>query len=122
MTATIRITFHHMAHSHALEAYTREKLEKLFSSLHGKKMANFHADIKLHAESAHVPHHRVECHVREGAVLSHSLSVHHTGTDMYSAIDTSIGKLRTVLRKEKEKQYDDIHKRAKEKQLFFNGE
>lgn len=112
MNTRVRITFHHMPHTEALETYARESLSKLLE----RTPSALTADLHLHAEGAHAPHHHVELTLKSGAAAPHMSRAE--GGDMYSCIDAAITKMRTIVEKERSKENDRHHKVKTEKQLF----
>ena len=111
----IKISFHNMPHSDPIETHTIEKLEKLHELLksHDQKPP-FYVELWLKVNKPH-PHHRVELHLKTSTFDLHS---HDEGPDLYVAIDNTIDKMITLVRKEKSKQRDKYTKVETKKRVF----
>jgi ribosomal subunit interface protein len=112
---TLAITFLNMEHSAALEQHAQEKftkIDELLSNL--KDNHSIRTELRLRANKQH-PHHSVEFHVK---TTHFSLHAHDEGTDMYTVLDTAIDKMVVLIKKEKGKLVDKIHKHDSEKRNF----
>lgn len=111
----IKITFHNMPHSDAMENHAREKLEKINDLLQSQAAATpFNVELWLKANKLH-PHHAVELHVKTPVF---NCNAHDEGTDMYVVLDSTIDKMIKQLAKEKDRHLDARHKPDTEKKNF----
>ncbi len=113
---SIKITFHNMSHSDPMEAHANEKLEKLTELVGNSDGSHpFRIELWLKANKQH-PHHAAELHLRSA---HYDLNAHDEGTDMYAVIDTTIDKMVGLLKKEKRRFMDKMHKPDTEKKNFY---
>ncbi len=111
----IKITFHNMPHSDPLEQHAKTKLAKLDEFTHNPSDASPRfVELWLKANKLH-PHHAVELHLKTPHLDLHA---HDEGADMYVVIDSTIDKMVTLIKKEKEKTRDKYRKQDPEKEDF----
>lgn len=115
----IKISFHNMDHSTPIENHTKEKLEKLHELLK-KEDENppFFVEFWIKANKLH-PHHATKLHLKTAKL---DLIAQDEGTDMYVAIDNTIDKMVSLVRKHKEKEKDKRKKPNTEKATFTDSE
>lgn len=106
-----------MPHSDALDAHARERIEKITHFFKPEELEHqpLAIELFLNAESAHKRHHHAEIHIKHA--LLHSTTTAE-GNDMYIVIDNVVDKLISMIKKEKAKQQDKMHKVKTEKQQF----
>lgn len=112
----IKLTFHGMPHSQALENHAREKMDKithLFKAESGDHP--LFIELFLNAQTAHGAHHNVELHIKTEQL---NLVTHAEDSDMYTATDMVIEKMAGLVRKEKKKLNDKKQKVVTEKTAF----
>lgn len=110
-----KISFHNMPHSDPLEQHASQKLEKINDFIKGADhLKPLHVELWLKANKQH-PHHEVELHLKTPVF---DLNAHDQGVDMYIAIDNTIDKMITMLKKEKTKRRDKTRKAETEKIKF----
>jgi putative sigma-54 modulation protein len=111
----IKISFHHMPHSDALENHAREKLVKLKTLFkRSDDQSPLNVDLSLHAHPNHA-HHEAELHVRGNG---HDFSAKDEGPDLYAIVDIIIDRVVSQAKKEKERSGDKKHRVENEKTLF----
>lgn len=111
----IKISFHNMPHSDALENHARErmaKIETLFK--HSAHEQPISLELFLNANSAHT-HHNVELKLNAG---QYHLASHDESDDMYLATDKAIDRMVALVKKEKAKNGDKKHRVQTEKTAF----
>ena len=112
----IKISFHNMPHSNALEEHTKAKLGKVKELFkHADKSQQLSSELFLNAQTAHTDHHTVEMRFRAG---TYRITTHDTGTDMYAVVDSVINKMVSQIKKEKSKNSDKKHRVQTEKTAF----
>ena len=112
----LKISFHHMPRSAALEEHAREKLARIQALFkHADPTQPLFIELFLHAETSHHAHHSVEMRLKSGP---YSLSTHDQGDDMYVALEQAIDKMVNVLKKEKAKSGDKKHRIQTAKTAF----
>lgn len=112
----VKISFHNMPHSNALENHTTAKLTKVRELFkHADKSLQISCELFLNAQTAHTDHHTVEFRFKAG---TYKLTTHDTGTDMYKVVEDTISKMIAVIKKEKSKNADKKHKVQTEKTAF----
>ena len=112
----VKISFHNMPHSTALENHTKAKLEKVKELFkHADRSLQISCELFMNAQTAHTEHHTVEFRFRAG---TYNLTTHDTGTDMYKVVESTISKMTAVIKKEKSKNNDKKHKVQTEKTAF----
>ncbi len=110
-----KITFQHMDHSDPMEAHAQQKLDKIEEILRAYETATpFHCELWLKANKLHA-HHRAELHLKTPDL---DLDAHDEKNDMYAAIDCAIDKMVKLIKKEKTKRQDKVHKAENEKAAF----
>ena len=103
----IKITFHNMQHSKAMEQHALAKLKKVEELLKGEEWETpKYLELWLKANPQH-PHHATELILK---TPQFNLNAHDENTDMYVAIDTTVDKMFTQLSKEKKKLQDKKQK------------
>jgi ribosomal subunit interface protein len=108
-----------MPHSDPIEKHTLEKLEKLHELLkNDDQKPPFYVEFWLKSKKPH-PHHRAELHLKTSMLDLHS---HDEGPDLYVAIDNTIDKMVTLVRKEKAKKRDKYMKAENEKRAFTEND
>ena len=113
----VKISFHNMPHSNALEEHAHEKLAKITHLF--KEESSDHPlffELFLNAETTHA-HHNVELHVKTEKL---NLVTHTEHADMYIATDQVIEKMVGLVRKKKNKQKDKEQKVINEKRAFVS--
>ena len=111
----IKISFHNMPHSDALESHVLEKMEKIKTLFkHSRVDQPLFAELFLNAQTAHT-HHTVELHIKTNQF---NLTTHNEGSDMYVVCDRVIDKMVAVIKKEKSKVGDKKHRVQTEKTAF----
>ena len=104
-----------MEHSDALENHVIEKLEKVSELLKNEDQRPIHVDVFLKAHKQH-PHHAVEIHLK---AAHFSIDAHDEEPDMYLAVDRAIDRMVSMIKKEKSKLKDKIHRPETEKAKFY---
>lgn len=110
----IKISFHNMPHSQALEEHCHAKLKKIQDHLGSEDGQPLHLELWLKANKIH-PHHAVEIHLK---TPHFDLNAHNDGADMYIVADQTIDKMVALLIKEKDRRREKIRKPETEKSLF----
>lgn len=97
----IRIAFRGMDHSDAIEVYARKQLEQLNTFLK-ESMEPLFIDLVLEAARQHA-HHKVELRLN-----GHNLHLmaHEEGPDLYLALEHTVKKMVSEVKKHKEKLLD----------------
>ena len=110
-----KITFHNMPHSDPLGEHATQKLEKINDFLKSsEQLTPFHVELWLKANKQH-PHHAVELHLKTPDL---DLNAHDQGADMYVAIDNTIDKMVSLIKKQVSKKRDKYRKVETEKKKF----
>lgn len=104
-----------MQHSGPMEEHATQKLEKISDFLKSSEQASpYGVELWLKANKQH-PHHAVELHLKTPHL---DLNAHDEGTDMYVAIDNTIDKMVSLIKKEVSKKRDKHRKVETEKSKF----
>jgi ribosomal subunit interface protein len=104
-----------MPHSDPLEQHAREKIAKIEDILKTQANASpFNVELWLKSNKLH-PHHAAELHIKTPIFNLHT---HEEGADMYIVVDTTIDKMITLIKKEKERLMDKIQKPETDKKNF----
>lgn len=104
-----------MDHSVPLERYVNQRLDKITELLKKDKDSTpFFQEVWLKANQQH-PHHDAELHVR---TPQFDLNTHDEDTEMYVAIDKTVEKMISLIKKEKEKTREKNRKIETEKSDF----
>ncbi len=112
----IKISFHHMPHSAALEAHSRDRLAKINTLFkHASNDQPLFIELFLHAQPSHADHHKAELHVKTNNL---NITTHDEGPDMYAVVDTTVNRMVTQIKKEKAKAGDKKHRVTNEKAAF----
>lgn len=111
----VAISFQQMEHSDALENYVIEKLEKISELLKNEDQRPLHVDVFLKARKQH-PHHEVEIHLK---AAHFSIDAHDEEPDMYIAIDKTVDRIIGMIKKQKSKLKDKMHRPETEKTKFY---
>ena len=106
--ATTQITFRHMAHSPAFDAYARQELLKLDKFLESERPP-ITIELVIEALPVHA-HSRVEIIVKTARLY---LVSHDEGPDLYAVIDSAVTTMGRELNKAKEKFLDKRKDSAK---------
>ena len=112
-----KITFQNMSHSEPMEEHAIQKLEKISDFLKvSEQQSPYGVELWLKANKQH-PHHAVALHLKTPHL---DLNAHDQGTDMYVAIDNTIDKMVSLIKKEVSKKRDKYRKVETEKSNFIN--
>lgn len=110
-----KISFHHMPHSDALEEHSRNRLAKIETLFKHAKDQPLFMELFLHAQPSHVQHHKAELHVKTNNL---NITTHDEGPDMYAVVDTTVNRMVSQIKKEKDKAGDKKHRVMNEKAAF----
>jgi len=110
----IKLSFHNMPHSAALENHIREKLRKVESLFKNRSDQSLFVEFFLNAHTQHT-HHAAEMRIKNGTI---SATTHDEGPDMYVVADNVIEKMITIIKKEKAKISHKKHNVITDKRVF----
>ena len=99
----ITVSFRHMDASEAVRTYTKEKSARLKKYFDGRISVTWNFSVEKQTHIAH-------CHLRGNHI---NYFGEGTGETMYAAIDETIDKIDTQLRRKKEIVKDKLHKTAR---------
>ena len=103
----IKVSFKNMPHSNPMELHANQKLAKVFDLLKNQAEATpFNIELWLKANKQH-PHHSANLHIKTAFF---DLNSHDEGPDMYVVIDNAVDKMVIILKKEKARFLDKVHK------------